>query len=170
MLEIIKTYYAFNAWATEEVLKSCEQLSQEEYNAPGCSGNGSIGETLSHALMVQLGWFSWFNESMDMKQSVGLMTTNKLATLQEARVKWPEVNKVTNDFISALSDDILKAERTFVRMNGKQESQPLWKLMMHTANHGTHTRAQIVAAIRRAGHNPGNVDLLNYILNVQPNL
>jgi uncharacterized damage-inducible protein DinB len=51
-------------------------------------------------------------------------------------------------------------------MNGKQESHPLWKLMMHTANHGSHTRAQIVAGIRRAGHAPENVDMLNYVLNV----
>jgi uncharacterized damage-inducible protein DinB len=40
----------------------------------------------------------------------------------------------------------------------------LGELIMHVANHGTHTRAQIVAAIRRAGYNPGNYELLRFLM------
>src|SRR5439155_15151798 len=108
----------------------------------------------------QAGWVSWFNKSMDMRESVGLMTKEKLETLDQANEKWPQVNEQTNRLISSLSDDSLKEVWNFTRMNGKAESQPLWKMMMHTANHGTHTRAQIMAAIRRAGHDPGNIHCL----------
>ena len=38
------------------------------------------------------------------------------------------------------------------------------EMLLHVANHGTHTRAQIVAVIRRAGHNPGSYELLHYLL------
>ncbi len=166
MLELIKTYYSYNSWATEKVLVSCEQLSSEDYNASGCSGNGSIGETLSHLILVQQGWLGWFEKTLELKDAVKIMTTEKLATLDDAKKRWSIVDKQTVHFVHGLTDDSLKEIRNFTRMNGKQESHPLWKLMMHTANHGTHTRAQIVAGIRRAGHDPGNVDLLNYVLNV----
>jgi len=167
MLEIIQHYYRYNAWATERVLDACQQLSPGEYNAPGCSGNGSIAETLSHLITVQWGWFAWFGKTMDMREAVGLMVKNKLTTLDEARAKWAEVNEQTNQLLAGLTDEALGEVWNFTRMNGKAEAQPLWKMMMHTANHGTHTRAQIVAAIRRAGHAPGNVDLLNYLLSVE---
>ena len=167
MLELIKTYYAFNSWATDQVLHACEQLSLEEYNAPGCSGHGSIGQTLAHAIVVQRGWFAWF-AGVEMKDSFKLMNGADLDTLAKAHECWVTVNEKTNRFLEQLTDAALKEVRTFTRMNGKTESQLFWKMMMHTANHGTHTRAQVVAGIRRLGHNPGNVDLLNYILNVEP--
>jgi uncharacterized damage-inducible protein DinB len=166
MLELIKYYYAYNSWATERVLASCEQLSVEEYNTPGCSGNGSIGETLSHLILVQQGWVAWFAGNMEMREAVAIMTKEKLATFDDARTRWALVDRQTKNYINTLPEDAVTAIRNFTRMNGKQESHPLWKLMMHTANHGTHTRAQIVAAIRRAGHAPQNIDLLNYVLNV----
>lgn len=166
MHELITYFYAYNSWATERVLASCEQLSTDEYNAPGCSGNGSIGETLSHLILVQQGWVAWFAGNMEMREAVSIMTKEKLVTLEEARNRWASVDAQTNQFVLSQTDDSLNAIRTFTRMNGKEEAHPLWKLMMHTANHGTHTRAQIVAAIRRAGHEPQNIDLLNYVLNV----
>jgi uncharacterized damage-inducible protein DinB len=165
MLEIIKTYYTFNSWATDRVLAACEQLSPDEYNAPGCSGNGSVGETLSHLITVQQGWVAWFDNKMDIMDAVKLIMSDKLDTLDEARERWDSVNDDTNRFVETLTDDTLREIRHFTRSNGNPESHPLWKLMMHTANHGTHTRGQIVASIRRAGHDPGNVDLLNYVLN-----
>jgi uncharacterized damage-inducible protein DinB len=166
MLEIIKTYYAFNSWATDSVIAACEQLSPEDYNAAGCSGNGSVGETLSHLITVQQGWIAWFERKMDILDAVKLIMNEKLVTLDEARARWDSVNDETNSFIETLTDDSLKEIRHFTRSNGKQESHPLWKLMMHTANHGTHTRGQIAASIRRAGYDPGNVDLLDYVMNV----
>ncbi|GEM_PF-4873624 len=166
MLELIRTYYAFNSWATEQLLAKCSELSEEEYNAPGCSGHGSIGETLSHLVLVQQGWVAWFEGSMEMKDAVSIMVKEKLNTLTAVNERWALVKKLTNNLINSLTEEKVTAVRHFTRMNGKEESHPLWKLMMHTANHGTHTRAQIVAAIRRLGHNPGNVDLLNFVLNV----
>jgi uncharacterized damage-inducible protein DinB len=166
MLEIIKTYYAYNSWATERVLVSCQKLSSEEYNAPDCSGHGSIGETLSHLILVQQGWVAWF-EGMEMRKAAAIMTREKLATLQDAATRWAAVDGQTKNFTDSMSEQIIRSIRKFTRMNGKEEAHPLWKLLMHTANHGTHTRAQIVAGIRSAGHSPENVDFLNYVLNVE---
>lgn len=166
MLDLIQLYYHFNDWATGVVFESCEALTQQEYDAPGCSGNGSIGQTLTHAILVEQGWFAWFRDSIEMKDAVAIMTSKEFATLFDARDHWQNVVKPQTDgFIEQLSEDMLLTRRTFTRRNGKSESDILWKFMLHTANHGTHTRAQVVSAVRRFGHEPQNVDLLNYILN-----
>ena len=43
-------------------------------------------------------------------------------------------------------------------------SQPLGELMLHVANHGTHTRAQIAAAVRRLGKDPGVLEYLKFAM------
>jgi uncharacterized damage-inducible protein DinB len=166
MLDLIKTYYAYNSWATDTLLDSCEDLTLEEYYELGCSGHGSIGDTLSHLILVQEGWVTWFADGVEMKDAVTVMTGEKLLTLNDVRERWGIVNDRTNRFVAGLTDEALREIRTFTRMNGKQEAKPLWMFMLHTANHGSHTRAQVVAAIRRSGHAPQNIDLLNYMLNV----
>ena len=47
MLEMIKMFYAYNSWATSQLINSLDQLNVEQLTAPGCSGNGSIRETLA---------------------------------------------------------------------------------------------------------------------------
>ncbi len=107
-LDVIAYAYRYNAWATDLLLESMEQLTPEQYAAPGCSGHGSIRDTFAHFMSSQHAWVSWYE------------------------------GKIT------VSDAI--------------------KLRLHTANHGTHTRAQVVAAIRRAGYNPGNIEMLRYVM------
>jgi uncharacterized damage-inducible protein DinB len=92
------------------------------------------------------------------------MDAAPFTTLGEVRDRWIKVNEETDRYINSLTDTSLKEIRTFTRMNGKQEAHPLWKLLMHTANHGTHTRGQIIASIRRFGYEPGNIDLIHYII------
>jgi uncharacterized damage-inducible protein DinB len=166
MLELIKTYFGYNSWATDRTLVSCEQLTPEEYNAPGCSGNGLVGGTLSHLILVQQGWLGWFEKKMDLREAVNIMDSALFATLGEARARWTTVDEETNQFIVSLTDAAAMEVGTFTRMSGKVESHPFWKMLMHTAHHGTHTRAQIIASIRRFGHEPANLDFLNYVMTV----
>jgi uncharacterized damage-inducible protein DinB len=169
MLELIKTYYKYNSWATDRTLDSCEQLSTEEYNVPGCSGNGSVGGTLSHLILVQQGWLAWFEGKLDLREAVKIMDSEPFGTLEEARARWKIVDEETNQFINSLTDNSINEIRSFTRMSGKHEAHPFWKLLMHEANHGTHTRGQIIASIRRFGHEPANLDFLNYVMTITIN-
>jgi uncharacterized damage-inducible protein DinB len=165
VFELIKTYYAYNSWATARLLDALEKLTPEQYNAPGCSRHGSIRDNLAHSMSTQWGWLSWFDGSLTVSQSYLLkVTSESIETIGKARERWLPIDTQAIEYIDGLSNDKLRDIWTWTLPNGRSDSLPLWKLLMHVANHGTHTRAQIIAAVRRAGHEPPNIDFLNYSL------
>jgi uncharacterized damage-inducible protein DinB len=166
MLDVIKTSYAYDTWATARVLDALEGLSEEEYNGPECSGNGSIRDTLAHLLSCQWGWFSWFDGSLTLEEAYGLTLPGEaIATVAQARAHWAAIDRQTHAFVDAVTDAALAESCAWTGLDGHSDAAPLWKLLLHVANHGTHTRAQIVAGIRRVGADPGNIDLLYWELN-----
>ena len=168
MFELIKTFYAYNSWAAAKLLDALEQLTPEELAAPGCSGHGSVRDTLAHFMATQWGWFSWFDGSLTVSQAYSVkIPADSLDTVAKARARWAPIDKQATETINGLSDEKLRDVWTWSLPAGGSDSLPLWRLLLHLANHGTHTRAQIVAAIRRLGHKAPNIDFLNYSLTVR---
>jgi len=139
-------------------------LTPEELSAAGCSGHGSIRDALAHFMGTQWGWFSWFDGSMPASQAIALkIPRDSFDTIAKARERWTQIDKQTTDTVNGLNDVKLLDVWTWTLPSGG-DSLPLWRLLLHVANHGTHTRAQIVAAIRRLGHDAPNLDFLNFSL------
>jgi uncharacterized damage-inducible protein DinB len=165
MLELLKTYYEYNSWASTQLLLALDQLTESEYTAPGCSGHGSIRDTLAHLIGTQRGWFSWFDGSMTAAQSMALkLTGREISTPEKRREVWRAVDKQTNECVEKLTEDDLRNVWSATSPSGFVMAAPLWQLLLHVANHGTHTRGQIVAAVRRSGHDPGVFELFRFVL------
>jgi uncharacterized damage-inducible protein DinB len=43
-------------------------------------------------------------------------------------------------------------------MKGRPWKQPLWQLVLHVVNHGTHHRGQVSGFLRSLGHTPPILD------------
>ncbi len=168
MLDLMKTYYAYNSWATAHLLDSLEKLSPDDLSASGCSGHGTIRDTLAHLMTTQWGWFSWFDGSLTVSQAYALkVSPDSIDTIPKARDRWQSIDKQTTDCVNDLTEAKLLDLWSWTLPTGHSDSLPLWRLLLHLANHGTHTRAQVIAAIRRAGHEPPNIDFLSYSLSVR---
>lgn len=164
MLRAIQLHYRYNSASTAALLEALRALTREQYLAPGCSGHGSIRDTLAHLLTTQWGWFSWFDGSTEPARAMALrVAPEEVDALDDARRRWEAIDRQTGRCIGLLTEANLVQEWELA-MPGRKLSLPLWQLLLHVANHGTHTRAQIVAALRRAGHAPGDYELFRFAL------
>jgi uncharacterized damage-inducible protein DinB len=165
MIETLRRIYRYQDWAMEQLWPALDALTAEDLDTPGCSGNGTIRGTLTHLIRVQNGWFTWFDGSKSATDAQSMRRKDAdFATMAEARAAWREASDRAEDCVAKLSDADLAKIWTAERPGGMTLSQPLGELMLHVANHGTHTRAQIAAAVRRLGKDPGVLEYLKFAI------
>ena len=161
MLPLIRSHYSYQSWAMANLFRSLQDLSPEEYASVVASGHGSIRDTLAHLLSTQAGWFSWFDGTTDAVGAMHLRITGAdVPAVEAAADQWQAVREKTAACLARLTDEDIRMIWSATAPNGLTLSIPLWQLLLHVANHGTHTRAQIVAAIRGTGRNPGVYEFL----------
>lgn len=165
MIEAIKDFYGYNTWANNRLIAKLGELDPVSYNETYCSGNGTIRETLQHLLSTQWGWLSWFDGSMTVQQGASAkIPDSDVETLEAAKARFKAIDEQTWRYLNSLTDETVFADMPVVMPNRPTTSMPLWKMLMHTANHATHTRGQIVAAIRSTGLAPTSFDMFLYTL------
>jgi uncharacterized damage-inducible protein DinB len=114
---------------------------------------------------VQNGWFSWFDGTMSAADAQSMRRKDPdFGTMAEARAAWREASDRAEACVAKLSDADVAKVWTHTMGSGFTLSQPLGEMMLHVANHGTHTRAQIAAAVRRAGKEPGVLEYLKFAI------
>jgi len=163
MIDAVRRMFAYQDWAMEQIWPTMEQLSEIELDAPGCSGNGSIRQTMTHLIRAQDGWFRIFEGRMSLSEMRSTWWKgDDYKTLAEAHSAWLLASDRAKAYVKYLSDEDAAVRATPELYGKKKLAAPLGELLLHVANHGTHTRAQIAASIRRFGKNPGVLEYLKF--------
>jgi uncharacterized damage-inducible protein DinB len=82
-----------------------------------------------------------------------------LAALQ---IEWPALHERWKEWALGLTDQAALAEIVYQDLKGRTWKQPLWQLVLHNVNHGTHHRGQVSGFLRAMGHAPPQLDLVLY--------
>lgn len=165
MIETLQRMYRYQDWAMEQLWPGLEKLTGEQLDTPGCSGVGTIRQTLAHLIAVQNGWFEWFDGSKTPEQAqASRRSAAPLTSIDEARRLWRQASDRAEACVATLTEADLAKVWTAARPDGNTLALPLGELLLHVANHGTHTRAQIAAAVRRAGGEPGVLEYTRFAM------
>ena len=164
MIDMIRTLYAYNAWANERILRRAADLTPEQLHAKAGASFDSVHDTLVHTMSAQWLWLMrWQGTS-----PTSMLKAADFPDLKAVEEHWREVEAETQVFVAALDNDGLRRVVHYTNMQGRTFAFPLWQIMLHQVNHGTQHRSEVAMILTQHGRSPGNMDLSVYLTELLP--
>ena len=160
--EVIRTHLRYTAWASRTLVEAAAKLTPEELNRDFGTADKSVLGTLTHIFAADRMWLSRINPPQ--RQTFLEPRDFDIAVLDR---EWPAIGKAWLKW----ADGLVEADTTrgviFRDLKGTTHTQPLWQIVLHVVNHGTHHRGQVSGFLRAMGHAPAQLDLTYYYRNLQ---
>lgn len=154
MRELIESYYAYQQWANRRILETSAKVPFQQLTVPVLSGFDPVRSALTHMMWAQ---HLWLHRFQGLPRVVDI-DPEGFSDLDHLRVLWDAIDVETNDFLAALTDEQL-ANGMPAEGGGKASDIPLWRAMLHQANHQTYHRGEVAAVLTHLGASPGELDL-----------
>ena len=156
--EALRTHLDYTTWASRRLVNAASSLPVEELTQDFRSADHSILGTLVHVYAADRVWFGRIRGNpparfIDPEQDM------RLEVLQN---DWPALYKLWQEWASGLSEDSIRGKISYKDLKGNPHQTPLWQIVLHVVNHGTHHRGQVSGFLRALGHTPPPVDLIAY--------
>lgn len=156
MLELIRDYYRYQQWATARILEAAAGVPYEQLTVSVLPGFDPVRSALVHVMWAQLLWLHRWQGLPRIPD----VDAGAFPDLESLRTRWQEIDQATDAFIDTLSDERLAATFSYAGLQGGTFEYPLWKAMLHQANHATYHRGEVAAVLTHLGASPGELDVL----------
>ena len=157
--DILRTHLAYTAWASQRLVNAAAKLSPAELTHDFKTADRSVLGTLVHIFGADRIWLA--RVSGDPKQPWISEADRSLSVLEN---DWPALYERWQKWALPLTDEGAQVPLAYKDMKGNSYSQPLWQLILHVVNHGSHHRGQVSGFLRTLGHTPPPLDLTAYYL------
>jgi len=159
LLDLIKTLYAYSAWANNRVLETAAKLDPDRYFAKVGGSFDSVHDTLTHTVGAQWLWLRrWLGESPQ-----AMLGPAEFEGIADLRRRWEEVEAETQTYLAGLDETALGRVLRYRDTRGLEHAFPLWQTLIHQVNHATQHRSEAALMLTWLGHSPGELDLVRYL-------
>ena len=139
----------YNRWVNDQVYDLCSDLTAEDYRLDREVFFGSIHNTLSHILLVDLLWLARLQGLK--ADSIHSLDQIMYDDFDELRSEHAEHDHKIIEFTSALDDDALRRKVKYFRMDGRPGELTTHEVLWTMFNHQTHHRGQVHAMLSQSG-------------------
>ena len=152
--------YDYHYWANQRVLEAAAALSEEQLHQPHHHSWGSVYGVLLHMFNAEWIWLQrWKGGSPSAFPEAAQYPT--LVDLQKA---WDELQAEMLSFLAGQDEDGLQRIVTYTTTRGQSYQLPLWQMLAHVANHGTHHRGELAAMFAEMNVPHSEEDMNHYFL------
>ncbi len=153
----LRTHLDYSEWASRRLVDAAAQLTPDELARDFQTADRSVLGTLVHVYAADRLWLSRFEGG-----PLAGFINDADSSLQALQNDWPLLHERWKQWGAGLTDEKVLAPLAYSDMKGRPWNQPLWQLVMHVVNHGTHHRGQVSGFLRTMGHAPPALDLVHY--------
>jgi uncharacterized damage-inducible protein DinB len=157
--DTLRTHLDYTAWASQRLLDAAAQLSPGELTRDFKTADKSLLDTLVHIYAADRIWFA--RVSGEPRATFVDPEDRDLTVLQS---DWPALHDRWKLWMRDRDDSGVLEVISFKNTKGHAYSQPVWQIILHVVNHGTHHRGQVSGFLRSMGHTPPPLDLMHYYL------
>jgi uncharacterized damage-inducible protein DinB len=152
------THVRYHQWATGRVLEETVPLPADQLVKTLGGSFASVYATLVHLYQADCIWLDRLNG----------VPTGQLAHYEapgctyDLRNAWTEMLAKMVAGAEGLSENDWLREMSYKTLAGVPYETPLWQMVLHIVNHGSHHRGQITSMLRQLGVKPLNLDLIAF--------
>ncbi|MBV8729176.1 MAG: DinB family protein [Acidobacteriia bacterium] len=156
-LATIRELFAYNYWARDRQLEACAKLSQEQFLRPLGNSFPSLRDTLAHLVTAEWIWHEWLRRGSAEKRPA----PEDFPDLQSIHEGWRPIEQGLRDYLANATDETLAGRLSFSsRVMGKTMNYPVWRALLHLANHQSYHRGQVTMCLRLLGVQPQMTDIV----------
>jgi len=159
--DLLRTQIDYMSWANRRLVDAGRALSAAEQRRDFGTADKSILGTLVHIFAAERVWLARLESG----------TIQEFVT--EADYEWPvlendwrELEQCWKSWARNLADEAIIKPLSYADRSGKPRHDPVWQIVLHLVNHGTHHRGQVSGFLRSLGHTPPSLDLIQYYRNL----
>jgi uncharacterized damage-inducible protein DinB len=158
LVAIVQNHLAYNRWADSRLLDAAGALTPEQLNHDFGTADKSIKGTMIHIFRSERTWLHRVEGGGPGAQ----WSLDDDGDWPALRGKWAEVESGWERWAKTCTDEDLHRFLDF-DLKGNLWSQPLWQVLFHVVNHGTHHRGQVSGFLRCMGVPPAPLDFIAYM-------
>jgi len=147
-LEMVRGLYGYNEWADNHVLAAATRLTGEEFSHKQGASFESVEGNLAHIAGAQIIWLQRWTVGTNPKS---IMETQSIRGLSAIQGMFAQSHDGLREFFKSLTEQRLAEALAYTDSRGNANERPMWQLMAHLANHGTHHRAETAMAMAAIG-------------------
>jgi uncharacterized damage-inducible protein DinB len=155
--DILRSHLAYTTWASRRLVAAASGLSPEEQTRNFQTADKSILGTLVHIYAADRVWLSRLTGA-----TPAAFVTEADYQFSVLQNEWPALLDRWQKWAQSLTDEGTQVVLAYKDTKGNPYSQPIWQLVFHVVNHGTHHRGQVSGFLRALGHTPPPLDLTAY--------
>ncbi len=155
--DTLRLHLDYTAWATWRLLDTVANLSAEDLARDFRTSDKTVIDTLAHVFAADRVWLARIQGN----PPVNFISAEdrQLSVLQK---EWPALQERWKQWAAKLTDQNVQAKIAYRDLKGNSWEQPVWQILLHVVNHGTHHRGQVSGFLRAMGHNPPALDLIAF--------
>ena len=152
--DLARMHLAYTEWATARVLSAARELAPEELSREFGTAHRSVIGTLTHVFGADRVWLA--------RLTGGPQEWPPDYDLAGLTADWNALYARWQAWAAGLDEASISERLAYRDLKGNAWTSPVWQIVLHVVNHGTHHRGQVAGFLRAMGKTPPVLDLIAY--------